>query len=110
MQFEPTRAAARARLAAFLPAAGRRYAETRNADDGPAEGGRGNVSQLSPWLHAGVLGETEVLEAVLGAHSPRAAEKFIAEVFPEDTEAIAWEIPAWLMTPRRSDQNETSLR
>jgi hypothetical protein len=77
----PTRAAALARLAQFLPAAGRRYAETRNADDGPASGGRSNVSELSPWLHAGVLGEPEVLEAVLGQHSPRAAEKFIAEVF-----------------------------
>jgi hypothetical protein len=28
-----------------------------------------------------VIGEREVLEAVLGAHSPRAAEKFIVEVF-----------------------------
>ncbi len=81
MDVTPTRARGLARLAEFLPAAGRRYAETRNADDGPAEGGRGNVSQLSPWLHAGLLGETEVLQAVLGAHSPRAAEKFIAEVF-----------------------------
>ncbi|WP_285711541.1 FAD-binding domain-containing protein [Erythrobacter oryzae] len=81
MDFAPTRAAALARLAAFLPAAGRRYAETRNADDGPRAEGRGNVSQLSPWLHAGLIGEPEVLEAVLGQHSPRAAEKFIAEVF-----------------------------
>lgn len=82
MDFTPTRARGLDRLAQFLPAAGRRYAETRNADDGPGDGaGRGNVSQLSPWLHAGLIGETEVLEAVLGAHSPRAAEKFIAEVF-----------------------------
>jgi hypothetical protein len=77
----PTREAALARLAAFLPAAGRRYADTRNADDGPHAEGRSNVSQLSPWLHAGVINEPDVLEAVLGAHSPRAAEKFIAEVF-----------------------------
>lgn len=81
MDFAPTRAAALARLTAFLPAAGRRYAETRNADDGPRAEGRGNVSQLSPWLHASVISETEVLEAVLCQHSPRAAEKFIAEVF-----------------------------
>ncbi len=81
MDVTPTRERALARLAAFLPAAGRRYAETRNADDGPAEGGRDNVSQLSPWLHAGLIGEREVLEAVLGAHGPRAAEKFVAEVF-----------------------------
>ena len=26
-------------------------------------------------------------------------DKFISEVFPGDSEAIAWEIPAWLMTP-----------
>lgn len=82
MDFTPTRARGQARLAEFLPAAGRRYAETRNADDGPRAGGaRGNVSQLSPWLHAGLLGEAELLETVLGQHSPRAAEKFIAEVF-----------------------------
>jgi deoxyribodipyrimidine photo-lyase len=81
MHLSPTRAAALARLERFLPAAGRHYAETRNADDGPAPDGRRNVSQLSPWLHAGLIGEAEVLEAVLSQHSPRAADKFIAEVF-----------------------------
>lgn len=82
MDISPTRSAALTRLAAFLPAAGRRYADTRNNDDGPgADGLRANVSQLSPWLHAGLIGEPEVLEAVLAAHGPRAAEKFIAEVF-----------------------------
>lgn len=83
MLFEPTRAAALARLAEFLPRAGRHYAEHRNADEGTDPDGtaRRHVSQLSPWLHAGLLGETEVVDAVLGAHSPRAAEKFIAEVF-----------------------------
>ncbi len=80
--FAPTRTAALNRLAAFLPAAGRRYADTRNEDGGPgADGAYGNVSQLSPWLHAGVLGEAEVIEAVLGQHSPNASEKFVAEVF-----------------------------
>ena len=81
MDFTPSRARGHQRLAEFLPAAGHRYAETRNADDGAAAGGRGNVSQLSPWLHAGLIGTPEVLGAVLGQHSPRAAEKFIAEVF-----------------------------
>lgn len=81
MDFTPTRERGLARLAQFLPAAGRHYAETRNADDGEREGGRSNVSQLSPWLHAGLIGAPEVMEAVLGQHSPRAAEKFIAEVF-----------------------------
>lgn len=83
MQFDPLRSAGLARLAEFLPQAGRFYAQHRNADEGtPASGhARRNVSQLSPWLHTGILGEAEVLEAVMGAHSPRAAEKFIAEVF-----------------------------
>ena len=81
MDFTPTRARGQQRLAEFLPAAGRRYADERNHDNGPEAGGRGNVSQLSPWLHAGLLGASEVLSGVLGQHSPRAAEKFIAEVF-----------------------------
>ncbi|WP_086618970.1 FAD-binding domain-containing protein [Erythrobacter tepidarius] len=81
MDFTPTRARGQHRLAEFLPAAGRHYADARNHDNGPAAGGRGNVSQLSPWLHAGLIDETEVLQAVLGMHSLCAAEKFIAEVF-----------------------------
>lgn len=81
MQFPPTRAAGLARLAEFLPRAGRFYADHRNADEGAIAPARRNVSQLSPWLHAGLLGEAEVVDAVLGQHAPRAAEKFIAEVF-----------------------------
>ncbi len=42
------------------------------------------------------------------AHCP-AWDKFIGEVFPEDTEAIAWEIPAWLMTPDTSIQKAILL-
>jgi deoxyribodipyrimidine photo-lyase len=82
MNLSPTRAAALSRLSDFLPAAGRRYADTRNHDDGPgADGVRSNVSELSPWLHAGLIGEPEVIDAVLGEHSAKTAEKFIAEVF-----------------------------
>ena len=82
MSFAPTRTAALRRLDEFLPSAGRCYAERRNDDDGPdTEGLRGNVSQLSPWLHAGLIAEHEVLDAVLGTHGQRTAEKFIAEVF-----------------------------
>ncbi|MEQ5787487.1 DNA photolyase [Erythrobacter sp. NFXS35] len=81
MNWSPTREHALARLAEFLPAAGRIYADRRNHDDGPSIGSRSNVSQLSPWLHAGALGEAEVLEALLAQHAPRTAEKFIAEVF-----------------------------
>jgi len=82
MNLSPSRAAALSHLSDFLPAAGRRYADTRNHDDGPgADGVRSNVSQLSPWLHAGLIGEPEVIDAVLGEHSAKTAEKFIAEVF-----------------------------
>lgn len=83
MDFSPTRTAGLARLSHFLPRAARAYANTRNHDDGISDTGamRANVSQLSPWLHAGLLDETEVVEAVLSEHSPAAADKFIAEVF-----------------------------
>jgi putative DNA primase/helicase len=36
-------------------------------------------------------------------------DKFIAEVFPIDSEAIAWEIPAWLMTAENSIQKAVLL-
>ncbi len=78
MQWTPTRAAGLEQFAAFLPKAGRRYADARNFDDGT---GRSNVSLLSPWLHAGLLNETEVCTSVLAKHSPQKSEKFIAEVF-----------------------------
>ncbi|MEQ8410201.1 MAG: FAD-binding domain-containing protein [Erythrobacter sp.] len=86
MDWTPTRERALDRLARFLPRAGGKYAESRGYDDGPVgtspgEGGRANVSQLSPWLHAGLIGETEVLEATLRQHSPREAQSFISEVF-----------------------------
>ena len=82
MTFLPTRTAGLERLEEFAPSAGEAYAKGRNYDDGtPDEGLRGNVSQLSPWLHAGLLSETEVLDAVLASHGPKTAEKFISEVF-----------------------------
>jgi putative DNA primase/helicase len=36
-------------------------------------------------------------------------DKFIAEVFPGDSEAIAWEIPAWLMMPTNPIQKAVLL-
>ena len=82
MHWKPTRTAALERLTAFAPHAGSAYARGRNFDDGPSEdGARRNVSQLSPWLHAGQLSETEVIEAVLSRHSPSASEKLVSEVF-----------------------------
>lgn len=82
MTFTPTRAAGLARLSSFAPKAGKAYESSRNFDDpAGADGMRGNVSQLSLWLHAGLLSEAEVIETILSQHSPAAAEKFIAEVF-----------------------------
>ena len=72
--FPPSRDTARARLAAFIPHAGRDYASTRNYDRPDA------VSGLSPYIRHRVISEPEVLRATLTAHSPDAAQKFIAEV------------------------------
>ncbi|WP_284177223.1 FAD-binding domain-containing protein [Rhabdaerophilum sp. SD176] len=76
--FEPGRAAGLLRLRAFLPSAGRAYADRRNSDYGPDR--RDNVSVLSPYLRHRLVTEAEVLEAVLDRHSPASAEKFIQEV------------------------------
>lgn len=73
----PTRAAALARLEAFLPAAGAAYAARRNTDFGPQD--RSNVSQLSPYLRRRLLTEAEVARAAHARHGA-AAEKFIQEV------------------------------
>lgn len=75
----PTRAAGLARLAAFLPRAGRAYARDRNVDRGPAD--RANVSALSPWIRRRLITEEEVLRAVLDRHGPQDAAMFIQEVF-----------------------------
>ncbi len=78
MEWIPTRAAGLARLAEFVPAAGRAYADRRNLDLGPQD--RSNVSALSPWLRRRLITEEEVVTAVLRQHSAAAAEKFIQEV------------------------------
>ncbi|MEQ1539141.1 MAG: FAD-binding domain-containing protein [Sphingorhabdus sp.] len=78
MPWEPTRKAALARLAAFLPHAGRDYASGRNVDRGPLD--RSNVSALSPYIRRRMITEEEVVRAVLAQHSFQAAEKFIQEV------------------------------
>jgi len=76
--FPPTRQAALERLAGFVPAAGRAYAEGRNLDPGPGEPGA--VSRLSPYLRHRVISEAEVVDAVLEAQGPASADKFIQEV------------------------------
>ncbi len=79
MTFEPARAAGLARLADFVPRAGRAYAAERNTDRGP--GDRSNVSTLSPWVRHRLVTEREVVEAVLRRHSLDAAGKFVQEVY-----------------------------
>jgi deoxyribodipyrimidine photo-lyase len=71
-----TRAAATARLAAFLPRAGLPYAARRN-EDLP---GHPHVSGLSTYLRHRLLTEAEVIDATLRAH-PQGADKFLAEVW-----------------------------
>jgi len=73
-QFEPTRAAALARIAAVKPAA---YARTRNHIEG-------DVTRLSPYLTHGLISLRAVLAGVL-QHSPEAAampidHKFVYEL------------------------------
>ncbi len=79
MTFLPaTRAEAEARLEAFIPRMGRRYAAERNYDNGP--GAHASVSALSPFIRRRLLLESDVAAAALAAHGPEAAEKFIQEV------------------------------
>ncbi|WP_108484028.1 FAD-binding domain-containing protein [Oceaniglobus ichthyenteri] len=74
-QFPPTRTAALARLAAFIPHAGWDYARSRNFDRADA------TARLSPYIRHRVITEHEVVSAVLAQHDARSAEKFIQEVF-----------------------------
>jgi len=76
--FIPTRAAALARLAEFLPNTGAHYANERNADLGPAR--RDNVSLLSPAVRHRLITEDEIARAVLGRFAFSTSEKFIQEV------------------------------
>lgn len=73
----PTREAGLARLKAFTPAMGRRYATKRNFDFGPHD--RSNVSGLSPHVRARILTEQELVMAALSAYGLEGAEKFIQE-------------------------------
>jgi deoxyribodipyrimidine photo-lyase len=74
----PSRTAGLARLAAFVPHAGRTYAAKRNTDYGP--GSNVYVSGLSPYIRHRLITEREVIAAVLAQHSLTAADKFIQEV------------------------------
>ena len=68
--FEPSMAAARARIAAVQPAA---YARTRNHLEGA-------VSGLSPYITHGMVTLTEVLQGVLARHALGVQHKFVFEL------------------------------
>jgi len=68
--FEPTVAAAQARIAAVRPAA---YARTRNALDGA-------VSQLSPYITHGFVTLADVLSGVTRRHALEVQHKFVYEL------------------------------
>jgi hypothetical protein len=78
-RYPPTRTAALERLSRFVPRAGSSYARLRNFD--LPGSGHPHVSGLSPYLRHRLITESEVLDAVLGRHGPKAAEKFVQEVF-----------------------------
>lgn len=76
--FPATRAEGLRRLHAFLPAAGRVYAQGRNADHG--SDARENVSVLSPYLRHRLITEEEVVAAVIDHHGHMKSDKFVQEV------------------------------
>ena len=78
LDLPPTREAGLERLGAFVPRAGRSYAERRGHD--LPEEGQPHVSILSPYLRHRMVTEEEVLRAVAGAH-PDGADTFVSEVF-----------------------------
>lgn len=78
-KFPLTRIAALERLTRFVPRAGSAYGARRNLVD--ADGRHDNVSRLSAALRRRLIGEDEVVRAVLSAHRFDKCEKFLAEVF-----------------------------
>jgi deoxyribodipyrimidine photo-lyase len=75
---QASRLSAEALLQAFIPKMGADYERQRNFDFGP--GKHHAVSRLSPYLRRRLILESEVVQAALDAHGPKAAEKFIQEV------------------------------
>ena len=76
---QATRRGAFAALTDFMPRAGAEYALRRNFDLGP--GRHSNVSVLSPHIRHRLIGEVEVLDAVLRHHGAADAARFIEELF-----------------------------
>jgi deoxyribodipyrimidine photo-lyase len=74
--FRPSRAAALARLAEFLPLAGG-YGAERNF----VRPGHGQVARMSPWVQKRLVLEEEIVAAVLGRWPFPAVEKLVQEVY-----------------------------
>lgn len=74
--FPSSRQAALQRLEEFVHTGAADYARTRNF----VKAGQGNVSRLSAALRHRLIGEEEVVAAVLAAHRFSAVEKFVQEV------------------------------
>ncbi|WP_055086625.1 FAD-binding domain-containing protein [Jannaschia donghaensis] len=76
LTFTPTRAAGLERLEAFLPRAGRAYADGRNHD----LPGHPHVSSMSPWLAHRAITEAEMAGRILDRFGPATAEKMLSEI------------------------------
>ena len=76
LAFIPTREAALALMAEFLPFAGR-YSADRNF----VRPGHPNISRLSPWVQKRVVLESEIVAAARARWSFPAVEKFVQEVY-----------------------------
>jgi deoxyribodipyrimidine photo-lyase len=72
-----TREAGLARLAAFVPRAGRRYAVDRNTDRGA--GAEPTTAQLSPYLRRRLILEEEAIGAARACHAD-GADRFVEEL------------------------------
>ncbi len=99
-RFDLTREAGLARLADFIPRAGRAYAAGRNADHGPD--GPTATSALSPYLRRRLILEREVVDAAIAAHGASAAEKFVQEVFWRSYFKGYLETRPWIWTDYRA--------
>ena len=80
-EFQPTRAAAQARVAAVRPTA---YARTRNALGGA-------VSQLSPYITHGIVTLADVLAGVATRHTLDVQHKFVYELGWRDYFRHVWQ-------------------
>ena len=67
-----------------------------------------NTRELTPHTHEHLSRVQLPVKYDPDARCPQ-WDAFIAKVFPDDSEAIAWEIPAWLMTPDTSIQKVVLL-